>query len=114
MRFSISFGTFSLKNVFFNAKNQTAIHICNLRTISIRPIMDNKGQNNIMGLASLLMIGIAVAVLAMIYGLILPILNQSAIGSTPYTLLTYLPTIIIAFVFVGIVMMAMGSIFQKG
>ena len=66
-----------------------------------------------MGLASMMMIGIAVAVLAMVFGLILPILNQEAIGSTPYTLLTYLPTIIISFVFVGIVMMAMGSIFRQ-
>ena len=82
--------------------------------------MDNKflslnraGQGNIMGLASMMMIGIAVAVLAMVFGLILPILNQDAIGTTPYTLLTYLPTIIISFVFVAIVMLAMGSMFRR-
>ena len=75
--------------------------------------LNRKGQGNIMGLASVMMIGIAVAVLAMVFGLILPILNQQAIGTTPYTLLTYLPTIIISFVFVAIVMLAMGTIFRK-
>lgn len=77
------------------------------------PVIGQKGQGNIMGLASVMMIGIAVAVLAMVFGLILPILNQDAIGTTPYTLLTYLPTIIISFVFVAIVMLAMGSIFRR-
>lgn len=75
--------------------------------------LNRKGQGNIMGLASLMFVGIAVGVLAMVFGLILPILNQSAIGTTPYQLLTYLPTIVISFVFVGIVMAAMGSIFAR-
>lgn len=76
--------------------------------------LDKKGQTNIMGLGALLMVGIMLAILAMVYGVILPLLNQSAIGTQAYTLLQQLPVIVIALAFAAIVMFAVGFIFRRG
>lgn len=47
---------------------------------------------------------VVVAVVLMVFGLVLPMLNQSAIGASAYTLILIVPIIVAAGLIIGIVM----------
>jgi len=56
--------------------------------------------------------GVVIAVVLMVFGLILPNLNQAAIGTSAYSLITIMPVIIAAAALIGIVMSSFGSSFR--
>lgn len=47
---------------------------------------------------------VVVAVVLMVFGMVLPLLNQAAIGASAYTLILVVPIIIAAGLIIGIVM----------
>jgi len=47
---------------------------------------------------------VVVAVVLMVFGMVLPLLNQAAIGTSAYTLILVVPIIIAAGLIIGIVM----------
>ena len=47
---------------------------------------------------------VVVAVVLMVFGMVLPLLNQTAIGASAYTLILVVPIIIAAGLIIGIVM----------
>jgi len=56
--------------------------------------------------------GVVIAVVLMVFGLILPNLNQAAIGASAYALILIMPVIIAAAALIGIVMTSFGSSFR--
>ena len=56
--------------------------------------------------------GVVIAVVLMVFGLILPNLNQAAIGASAYSLILIMPVIIAAAALIGIVMTSFGSSFR--
>lgn len=72
--------------------------------------MDSKGQMNLFGLLSMIIGAVAIAIGLMVFGTILPNLNQSAIGSSAYNLLQQTPIIVAGVALLIIVIVGLGAL----